>query len=141
MATLRARVPVAVQLAKFGLVGVSNTLLTLLVYTLLFHELGVWYVLASAVGYCVGAVNGYLLNGRWTFRGHEGGSTAAVRWIVVQAIGLGINEALVYGLVDGAHVGKLAAQALAIVAVVLVTFVANRRWTFPMRASEPMTAA
>src|SRR5271155_4302892 len=77
---LLRHVPLARQFVKFGLVGVSNTLLTLVVYTVLVKVFGVWYLLASAIGFAVGATNGYLLNRSWTFRGHDGGRGTAVRW-------------------------------------------------------------
>ena len=57
---------------KFALVGVSNTLITLLVYTFLLKVVGMWYLAASAIGFIVGATNGFLLNRRWTFREHVG---------------------------------------------------------------------
>ncbi len=60
------------QFVKFGIVGVSNTLLAFAVYTVLLKVFGVWYVAASAIGFASGAVNGFLLNRRWTFREHVG---------------------------------------------------------------------
>src|SRR3979409_1777703 len=101
------RVPMLMQLVKFGAVGVSNTLLTFLVYTLLLKVFGVWYLAASAIGFLVGAVNGFLLNRRWTFKEHVGDALTPVRWGIVQGCGLGLNEALLYLLVGGAHLDKL----------------------------------
>jgi putative flippase GtrA len=124
------RLPVIVQFAKFGLVGVSNTLITLLVYTLLVKAFGVWYVAASALGFAVGAVNGFLWNRAWTFRGHVGDALTPVRWFVVQGCGLLVNSGLVFAFVDGAGLGKLAGQALTIAIVTVLTFAANRSWTF-----------
>jgi putative flippase GtrA len=124
------RLPVIVQFAKFGLVGVSNTLITLLVYTLLVKAFGVWYVAASALGFAVGAVNGFLWNRAWTFRGHVGDAFTPVRWFVVQGCGLLVNSGLVFAFVDGAGLGKLAGQALTIAIVTVLTFAANRSWTF-----------
>ena len=66
----RWNAPVLVQLIKFGIVGVSNTLLTLVVYTVLLKVVGVWYLAASAIGFIAGATNGFLLNRAWTFRMH-----------------------------------------------------------------------
>lgn len=130
---LAARPPdsahVLVQFVKFGIVGVSNTLLTLLVYTALL-KLGVWYLAASAIGFICGAANGFLWNRRWTFRGHVGDSLTPVRWAVVQSCGLGIDEGLLYLLVHDAQVDKLLAQVLATVVVTISTFVVNRAWTF-----------
>lgn len=129
-AARRLRAPVIVQFVKFGIVGVSNTLLTFAVYTLLLKGFGVWYLAASAVGFMVGATNGFLLNRRWTFREHVGDSLTPVRWAIVQGCGLGINEGLLFLFVSEAHLDKLLGQAFAIVAVTTTTFFANRAWTF-----------
>jgi putative flippase GtrA len=123
-------IPIVAQFIKFGIVGVSNTLLFFAVYTLLLEGLGVWYILASAIGFVVGAVNGFLLNRRWTFSGHVGDSLTPLRWGVVQSCGLALNEGLLYVCVEGLGLHKLVGQAIAIVVVVVVTFAANRAWTF-----------
>jgi putative flippase GtrA len=122
--------PVLVQFVKFGIVGISNTLLTFVVYTLLLKVFGVWYLAASAIGFSVGAVNGFLLNRRWTFREHVGDAFTPVRWTIVQCTGLGINEGLLFLFVHDASIDKLLAQALATAVVTITTFSANRAWTF-----------
>jgi putative flippase GtrA len=124
------RSPVLVQFIKFGLVGVSNTLLTFVIYTLLLKVFGVWYLLASAIGFMVGATNGFLLNRRWTFAEHVGDSLTPVRWAVVQGGGLAIDELLLYVFVHEAKLDKLLAQAFATVVVTVSTFFVNRAWTF-----------
>jgi putative flippase GtrA len=133
------RASVLIQFVKFGLVGVSNTTLTFVVYTLLLKGFGVWYLAASAIGFAVGATNGFLLNRRWTFREHVGDSLTPVRWALVQGGGLAINEALLYLLVDDVGVDKLLAQAMATVVVTITTFIINRAWTF--RVHTPVTVA
>ena len=62
-----------VQAVKFGLVGVINTLVDYLSYTLLlfipfFAEN---YVLAQIIGYSLGLCNSLVLNKRWTFAQRE----------------------------------------------------------------------
>jgi putative flippase GtrA len=131
-AALRARAPVAVQFIKFGIVGISNTLLTFVVYTILLKGFDVWYLAASAIGFAVGATNGFLLNRRWTFREHVGDALTPVRWGVVQTTGLAINEGLLFLFVNEWGVDKLLAQAMATVFVTVTTFFANRAWTFRM---------
>jgi len=121
-----------VQFVKFGIVGVSNTLLTFAVYTLLLKVFGVWYLAASAIGFIVGAVNGFLLNRRWTFRGHVGDAFTPVRWTVVQGCGLLTNLGLVYLFVEEISLDKLIAQACATAVVTVITFLVNRAWTFRM---------
>jgi putative flippase GtrA len=123
-----------VQFVKFGIVGVSNTVLTLGVYTVLLKVFGVWYLAASAIGFAVGATNGFLLNRRWTFRGHIGDAFTPVRWAIVQGCGLGVNEALLFLFVHDARVDKLLAQVFATAVVTVSTFFVNRAWTFRMHA-------
>jgi putative flippase GtrA len=124
------RAALLLQFVKFGVVGVSNTLLTFLVYTLLLKVFGVWYLAANAIGFAAGAVNGFLLNRRWTFRGHVGDARTPLRWMVVQGCGLGLSEALLFFWVDTVGVDQLLAQVFAIAVVTVLTFLANRAWTF-----------
>ena len=127
------RAALLIQFVKFGIVGVSNTLLTFAVYTVLLKGFGVWYLAASAIGFAVGAVNGFLLNRRWTFRGHVGDALTPVRWAIVQGCGLAVNEGLLFVFVHDAGIDKLLAQAFATVVVTISTFFVNRAWTFRMR--------
>jgi len=126
--------PMLVQFVKFGIVGVSNTLLTLVVYTVLLKVFGVWYLAASGIGFIVGAINGFLLNRRWTFRDHVGDALTPVRWGVVQTCGLGVDEGLLYLFVHDAHLDKLIAQVCATAVVTVSTFFINRAWTFRVHA-------
>jgi putative flippase GtrA len=128
----RLNVQAVAQFVKFGIVGVSNTLLFFAIYTVLLKGFGVWYIAASAIGYLVGAVNGFLLNRRWTFKEHVGDALTPVRWTVVQGCGLALNLGLVYLFVDGASLDKLLGQACATAIVTVLTFIANRAWTFRM---------
>jgi putative flippase GtrA len=137
----RLSAPVLVQFVKFGIVGVSNTVLAFAIYTVLLKVFGVWYLGASAIGFVVGAINGFLLNRRWTFAGHVGDSLTPVRWGVVQGCGLALNEGLLYLFVDGVDIEKLLGQACATVIVTVITFIVNRAWTFRMHHPHPAVAA
>jgi putative flippase GtrA len=136
----RINAPMLVQFVKFGVVGVSNTLLAFTIYTVLLKVFGVWYLAASAIGFVVGAVNGFLLNRRWTFAGHVGDALTPVRWGIVQGCGLALNEGLLYLFVDDAGIEKLLSQAFATAIVTVITFLVNRAWTFRMH-HPPVAAA
>ena len=124
-----------VQFVKFGIVGVSNTLLTFVVYTLLLKVFGVWYLAASAIGFVVGAINGFLLNRRWTFREHVGDALTPVRW--------GDRPGLRAGAQRGAAVPVRARRAASTSCSRRCarrrssrsrTFFVNRAWTFRVHA-------
>ena len=55
------------QLIKFSLIGVSNTLIDFLLTNVLNAVFGI-YFLARAIGYVCGTANSYFWNSRWTFR-------------------------------------------------------------------------
>lgn len=130
------RTPLILQFVKFGIVGVSNTVIAFAVYTLLLKAFGVWYVAASGIGFAIGAVNGFLWNRAWTFKGHVGDALTPVRWFVVQGCGLLLDLGLVYVLVDGAGMDKLLGQAVTTVVVTVITFFVNRAWTFRGHAAS-----
>jgi putative flippase GtrA len=121
----------AIQFVKYGLVGASNTLITLATYALCVKLLGVPYLVSLPIGYALGGVNSYLLNRHWTFRaGHLSHAHSGTRFAIVQVGAILANELALYVLVHDAHVEKIAAQAILTVPVVVVTFFINRVWTF-----------
>jgi putative flippase GtrA len=126
-----------IQFVKYGLVGASNTLITLATYALCVKLLGIPYLVSLPIGYALGGLNSYLLNRHWTFQaGHLSHAHSGTRFAIVQLGAIIANEALLYVLVHDAHVEKIAAQAILTVPVVIVTFFINRLWTFEGGVAE-----
>jgi putative flippase GtrA len=105
--------------------------LSFIAYRLLL-VLGTPYVIAAALGFGVGAVNGYVFNRRWTFAARDS-RRARVVYVAVQVAGAASTSLLVLLLVGGVGVDKVAAYIAAIPPVTVSTFVANRWWTFADR--------
>jgi putative flippase GtrA len=126
----------ALRFIKYGLVGVSNTVITYATYSLLV-AIGVPYLIALLVGYVPGGVNSYLLNRHWTFEaGHLSHGHSGTRFAVVQSCAIAVNFGLLYLFVHDLHIGKYLSQAILTVPVVLITYFVNRAWTFDRR--EPL---
>ena len=119
-----------VQLAKFCAVGLSGYGVNLAVYWLLLHEAGWHYLGAAAVSFLVAVTNNYAWNRLWTFR-HQRGHVAyqGLRFLVVSTASLGGNLAFLAVLV-AVGLGKIPAQAVAIVLVTPLNFVGNKLWSF-----------
>ena len=129
-AVRRPRVPpVVLQLVRFGLVGSTNTALTLATYAVLV-ALHAPVALAGAAGWAVGAVNGFVLNRAWTFRGAAPGRLPAARYGVVALVGSGLNAALVAIAVGEQHLPRIAGELAVLPPVTLLTFVLCRGWVF-----------
>ena len=117
------------RLARFCAVGVVNTLLTLAAFATL-TRLGGAAPLASALAFAAGAVNGYVLNGRWTFRGSAGGPSTLLRYVAVQALGAALSAAGIALVSSDLAVRHLAAEALVIPVVTITTYALSRRLVF-----------
>jgi putative flippase GtrA len=112
-------------------VGVGNTIISIVVYRLLL-ALGTWYVIAAPIAYIASLVNGYVFNRCWTF-GARDSARARVLYLAVQASGAGLTSLLVLLFVHAAGTGRVVAFLAAVVPVTLCTFAANRVWTFADR--------
>jgi putative flippase GtrA len=120
-----------IQLAKFGVVGLSGYVVNLVVYALLLKQAGVHYLLAATVSFLVAATNNYIWNRLWTFR-HQRGHVAyqGLRFLIVAILAYGANLLVLTGLVEVAGVDKIVAQAIAIVLVTPLNFIGNKLWSF-----------
>lgn len=119
-----------VQLVKFSAVGASGYVVNLVVFTTLVRGLGVHYILAAVLAFCVAVTNNFLWNRHWTFAAAEGHmGFQAARFFTVSVIALGFNL-LVLELLVQADFEKVLAQALAILAATPLNFIGNKLWSF-----------
>jgi putative flippase GtrA len=119
-----------VELAKFCVVGASGYAINIGVYAALLRWAGLHYLAAAAASFCVAVTNNYLWNRHWTFRGRRGHfAYQGLRFLVVSLLALGANLICLRVLV-GLGLGKIVAQAFAIVLVMPLNFVGNKLWSF-----------
>lgn len=126
----------APQFARFGIVGLANTAMTYFAMWLLHSKMGVQVGVASATGYVVGAVQGFLLSRFWTFSQHEHGAVApqVLGFVLVNLLCAGLFSQLVV-LLDkwlALPLATVAATAL----VIPVSFVLYRWWVFRHRGES-----
>src|SRR5436190_11364284 len=118
------------QLGKFCVVGAVGYLINLAVYDALLHE-GVHYLVAATGSFLVAVTSNYTFNRLWTFREHRGHvGIQGMRFLAVSLAALAANLAVLHLLIAYAGLGKLPAQAIAIVGVTPLNFVGNKLWSF-----------
>jgi putative flippase GtrA len=124
------------QLLRFCLVGASGYVVNLAVYTLLLKGADVHYLAAATGSFLVAVTNNYTWNRLWTFRGQRGHvAYQGIRFLVVSTIALCANL-LVLHLLVSFGVGKVLAQAIAIMLVTPWNFVGNKLWSFGSRSQR-----
>ena len=113
-----------------ALVGASGYVVNLVVYVALLDGANLHYRLAATGSFLVAVTNNYLWNRLWTFRhdrGHFG--YQGLRFLVVSVIVYLGNLAILTILVE-LGLGKIVAQAIAIVLVTPANFIGNKLWSF-----------
>jgi dolichol-phosphate mannosyltransferase len=116
------------QLAKFGLVGLSGYVVNLVVYAAL---LGIGAHQAALVSFIVSAANNYWWNRHWTFSDQKGHfAQQGLRFFAVAVAALAVNQLWLLIFLDWLGWGKIVSQAIAIVLVMPLNFLGNKLWSF-----------
>ena len=120
----------AVQLLRYGLVGITTNLFGYLLFCLITY-VGVKPKIAMTVLYITGATIGFLGHRNWTFSHTGNWRLASTRYIVAHCLGYLINLLLLYGLVDRLGYSYRLAQAAAICIVAGFLFLVFKLFVFP----------
>jgi putative flippase GtrA len=119
----------ALRLLRYLGVGSLNTTVHLGGFAGLL-ALRVPYAPADAVAYAAGVIVSYLMNHRYTFRVLDHSGPTFARFVALQAL-LGVaNVGATIALVAATGLPPLVAQALVLVPLVAMGFVAAGRWVF-----------
>jgi len=117
------------SVVRFAAVGLSNTVLGLVVIYAAKLFLKLDDVVANLTGYIAGILVSFALNKRWTFR-HAGGSIAAFsRFVAVLAAAYVSNIVSVLAAID-AGVDAYIAQALGAIPYAVVSYAGMRYYAF-----------
>lgn len=113
---------------RFLVVGSTSALLNLFLLWMLASLCGLGDLSSSVAGYTIAAAYNFLLQRSWAFAGGRGNALVQVpQFAIVNLLGLLMNTAIFWLLITGARTPYLMAQAIASLAVALVSFFAYRR--------------
>jgi putative flippase GtrA len=126
---------ILIQVQRFSLVGVLNTLVDFLVYALLV-QVGLYYLASQAAAYACGLACSFLLNRSWTFGYRRLKDRLLLpRFLAVNLCAWGVLELALFLLVGQARLPALLGKVLATPFSLTVNFLGNRLWVF--RAQTP----
>jgi dolichol-phosphate mannosyltransferase len=117
-----------VQLAKFGVVGLTGYVINLAVFAAL---VGWGAHVAAAISFVVAAASNYWWNRIWTFaqqKSHFG--VQGARFFVVSVVAFGVNQLWLVLFIDVLNWRKVLSQAIAIILVTPLNFLGNKLWSF-----------
>lgn len=129
------------QFIQFGIVGLSNTLISLVVYYLFIIINEHWYLAGNAVGFMVSTVNAYYWNSRKVFKTAGGGREPTririlVKTFAAYGLSLALSTVLSFILVDKARISVYVAPCFVLMITVPLNFCMNKYWVYSKREQK-----
>lgn len=120
-----------VQFFKFGMVGVLNTCVDMLVFTMLNGVLGMFYTYAQIISYLFGTANSFIFNKYWTFSKKDTPyKLELLKFLSVNLVALGVSFIVIYALVHNFSFSIYKAKIIATVFTLLINFTGSKIFVF-----------
>lgn len=122
------------QFIKFGLVGVSNTVISYFLY-IVFTIRGFHYMAANFCAFAVSVLNSFFWNNRYVFKTKTGEKrhwlpVLAKTYVAYGITGLVLNSVLLYIEVDLFEMNELLAPIINLVITIPFNFIINKFWAY-----------
>lgn len=121
------------QFIKFGLVGLSNTVISYLIYSVCIYW-GLHYAIANILAFIVSVLNSFLLNNRFVFKEDQckrvWWKTLLKTYISYAFTGLLLSNALSYVWIDVLGISPYLAPVLNLAINTPINFIINKLWAF-----------
>lgn len=96
-----------IQFLKYAIVGVMNTLVTLVVIYVTKSFLGIKPMGANAIGYGCGLINSFIWNKRWVFQSRKDFKREAVKFMVGFGLCYALQFIIVWALTYRTPLGEM----------------------------------
>jgi putative flippase GtrA len=121
------------RLAKFAVVGATGTVVYYATLWPAVEILQLSVLLASSLSFFIVTLENYVLHYVWTFGSITPHRTALPRFVLMNAVGFGLNWGTMYLGVETLSLNYLLVQGIAIIIVVSWNFVVSSLWIFGSR--------
>jgi putative flippase GtrA len=117
---------------RFAIVGVINTLVTILVNMLCNNVFNIHYQKSWVIAYAAGVANSYIMNKLWTFesKGEKETTTEMIQFVVVNLVSLAATSLGLKYFVDYMGINKNIAQLPTIVISQFINYFGYKLWVF-----------
>ncbi len=130
---------VMIQFIKFGIVGVSNTLVSLIIYYV-FIFFGAHYIIANTAGFILGTLNAYFWNNKFVFKQEQtekrSHAKTGMKVFIAYGITYLLSTVLLILWVDVLGISLGIAPILNVCVTTPLNFIMNKLWAFNERENE-----
>ena len=124
-----------IQFVKFGIVGVSNTLLTALVIYLLLEVLNCSDYLSNVAGYVLGLINSFIWNQKWTFANKSSIKNTFFKFVLIFIISYAVQLGNLFLWLNYTSVNPYICQLISMIIYIGLNFTLNKIYTFKTHLS------
>ena len=124
------------QFVKFGIVGVSNTLISLAVYYAVILYRRDWYIAGNILGFVVSVLNSYYWNSKYVFKMQDDRLRTLIRTFAAYGTNLLLGTFLLWLFVEKLGISPFVAPVINLVITVPLNFVLNKFWVMKKRPSK-----
>ena len=121
-----------IQFIKFGIVGISNTIVSLVVYYA-FVWLNCNYLVANFFAWVISVYNAFFWNNRYVFQNNARWWVALSKTYISYGMSFLLGMCLLYFLVEYAGCSELVAPVITLLVTIPMNFILNKFWTFKSR--------
>jgi len=132
--------PLIIQFIKFGVVGLSNTLIAYAVYAF-FVFINLHYFVANIIAFTISVTNSFYWNKKYVFKDEN----KKIKDILISYIkvyisysftGILLGSVLLYVFIDLFNISKYIAPFLGLVISVPLNFLLNKKWAFKIKKNK-----
>jgi putative flippase GtrA len=114
--------PLAKQVLKFASIGSIATAMHVVIALVLNGGFNVPALSANFYAFLVSSVFSYFGNWRWTFDARGSARETVPRFVVLNLVCFGVNQAIVYAIVQQAHLPMVVAMLPVVAIIPVVSF-------------------
>ncbi|WP_375372923.1 GtrA family protein [Clostridium sp. CF012] len=121
------------HLTRFSLVGVANTLIDFLIFTLFNGFIVLNYIASQILGYSFGVANSFVLNKKWTFSKNNSNKKTGnelFQFIVVNLFSLLITLVTINFLVKSLDMNVYVSKIMVTFIAQITNFLCYKLWVF-----------
>ena len=121
------------MLSRFSIVGILNTLIDFVTFTIINSCFGINYTTSQISGYSVGVVNSFIFNKNWTFEDKDANKKIVhefFKFIIINLISLIITIIFMRILIKRFNLNVYIAKIIVTFAAQITNFVGYKLWVF-----------
>jgi len=123
-----------IQFLKFGVVGLSNTAISYIIYSVLVY-IGLHYLIANIIAFIFSVLNSFIWNNKFVFKKKDDQKRNIIHSLIKTYIsyaftGLVLQNIFLFIFIDILYISKYIAPFLGMVVTIPLNFILNKKWAF-----------